>query len=217
MDANERSGEVRHAKEERTGGEGPARELTVTSGTNRALSKANGQEVPDVRLDVPTAIVEKLALEVDRLESQVALNAQLAKLVQLEVGAKVRLEDVTLRMRGVDVRAMLEVRLHHVQSIFERALRTLDTQPDVLHETNGEEAPTVGTSVAEGGADRFMSLMRKTRRKLTKSVRRTVTAPPRKALTKAREDASELSQRVAGAARGMWRKSTRVAGNEPRA
>jgi hypothetical protein len=53
-----------------------------------APARRSGDE-PDVLLDVPKLTVEEISLEVDNLHAQIALEARLADLVQLRVGADV--------------------------------------------------------------------------------------------------------------------------------
>jgi hypothetical protein len=89
---------------------------------------------PDVLLDVPRLAVEEINLEVDDLHARIALEARLADLVQLHVGADVRVERVALEIKGVEAQAQLKARLDRVLAIVERALDTVDKNPELLTE-----------------------------------------------------------------------------------
>jgi pyruvate/2-oxoglutarate dehydrogenase complex dihydrolipoamide acyltransferase (E2) component len=87
---------------------------------------------PDVLLDVPVVKVDKIHFELDDLEAQVQLRAQVLDLVKLEVGAVARLGKVQLDIEGVEAQALLKVRLAHVTAIIDRVLTTLDRNPDLV-------------------------------------------------------------------------------------
>lgn len=196
--------EARQAKHERSGEEEFSPERAASKELSSDGNEGAKSEIPDVRLDVPQVRVEKLSIEVDHLDAHVSLNAHLAQLVQIEVGTKVTLDGVDLKMRGVDVKALLDVRLGNVRAIFDRALRALDGREDLLEEMlTGNGSPPLLNAVTDGGADRVKKLMRKTRRKISRTVTRTITAPPRKALERARDDAGDWSKKIASAARGV--------------
>jgi len=89
-------------------------------------------EGPDVLVDVPQVKVDEIAIEVDELRAQVAVLAEVRDLVQLSVGADVRLGKVELRIEGVEAQALLKARLSNVTAILERVLTTLDRNPELL-------------------------------------------------------------------------------------
>src|SRR4051794_36994160 len=81
-----------------------------TGGGNGGDPKAEtqtGPGEPDVVLDVPKLAVEEISLEVDNLHARIALEARLADLVQLYVGADVEIERVALEIKGVEAQAQL--------------------------------------------------------------------------------------------------------------
>src|SRR5215218_10350290 len=90
------------------------------------------QEEPDVLLDVPNLEVEKITLEVDSLRAHISVLAELANLLNLSVGADVRLDQVKLEIDGVRAQALLKVRLENVRAILEKALETLGEHPEIL-------------------------------------------------------------------------------------
>jgi hypothetical protein len=99
---------------------------------------------PDVLLDVPVVKVDEIDLEIDDLHAQVAVSAQVQKLVQLSVGVDARLSKVELKIEGVEAQALLKARLHNVSAILERVVTTLDRNPQLL-ESIGEAVEDVGS------------------------------------------------------------------------
>jgi hypothetical protein len=90
------------------------------------------EDGPDVLLDVPVVKVDEIDLEVDNLRAQVAVRAEMRKLVQLSVGADVYLGKVELNIQGVEAQALVKARLDNVSSILERVLLSLDRNPKLL-------------------------------------------------------------------------------------
>jgi hypothetical protein len=103
--------------------------LDVTSDT---LAEKPVETTPDVYLDVPSLKVQELKLNVEDLDAKVALNAELAGLVKINVGVNVGIKKLDLDIKGIDVKAVLKVRLKQVYNILNRALDTVDNNPDIL-------------------------------------------------------------------------------------
>jgi hypothetical protein len=141
-------------------GEGSGRSRELQAGDaggpqTDALARGSGDE-PDVLLDVPKLTVEEISLEVDNLHAQIALEARLADLVQLRVGADVEIERVALEIKGVEAQAQLKARLDNVLAIIERALETVDNNPELLGElarSAGRAAGDLGEGVAKVGEE----------------------------------------------------------------
>ena len=87
---------------------------------------------PDVLLDVSELEVEKITLEVVGLRAHVSVVAQLANLVNLQVGVDARLNRVKLGIEGVRAKVLLKVWLDNVRAILEKALETLGEHPEIL-------------------------------------------------------------------------------------
>ena len=86
----------------------------------------------DVLLDVSELEVEKITLEVAGLRAHVSVLAQLANLVNLQVGVDARLNRVKLVIEGVRAKVLLKVWLDEVRAILEKALDTLGEHPEIL-------------------------------------------------------------------------------------
>src|SRR5829696_4836774 len=86
----------------------------------------------DVLLDVSELEVEKITLEVAGLRAHVSVLAQLASLVNLQVGVDARLNRVKLVIEGVRAKVLLKVWLDEVRAILEKALDTLGQHPEIL-------------------------------------------------------------------------------------
>src|SRR5215207_3712004 len=86
----------------------------------------------DVLLDVSELEVDKITLEVAGLRAHVSVLAQLANLVNLQVGVDARLNRVKLVIEGVRAKVLLKVWLDDVRAILEKALDTLGEHPEIL-------------------------------------------------------------------------------------
>ncbi|MGN9811823.1 hypothetical protein ACTMSW_21000 [Micromonospora sp. BQ11] len=102
----------------------------VRSGGRAAQGEAGAE--PDVLLDVPEISVDSLRLAVDALDADLSLRTRLANLLQIDAGVRLHLEGVELDITGVHAEALLKVRLENVARILERAMATVDRNPQIL-------------------------------------------------------------------------------------
>lgn len=129
----------------------PEEEATERPRPDGAVERRDGTE-PDVLLHVPTLKVDEISVEVDELEARVALHAEVANLVKLDVGADVEIGRVKIEIKGVEAAALLKVRLEEVYKILERTLTTIDNNPQLLEsllKPVGEAVGQVGKGVGE--------------------------------------------------------------------
>jgi hypothetical protein len=89
-------------------------------------------EGPDVLVDVPVAKFDEIDVEVDDLHAQVAVYAEIKKILMLSLGADARLGQVELNIQGIEAQALLKARLKNVHGILERVALTLDRSPELL-------------------------------------------------------------------------------------
>ena len=87
---------------------------------------------PDVLADIPVIKVDKIDIEVNDLDARVAVLAKVRKLVNISVGAQAHLDEVQLKIEGVEGQALLKARLDNVSKILERVLLSLDRNPELL-------------------------------------------------------------------------------------
>ena len=112
---------------------------------------------PDVHLAVPSLHVGEIVVDVERLEAQLALRAQMGGLVNLVAGAHVGVDKVRIEVKDVDAEAMLEVRLDNTSNILDRTLATLDENPELMqyvqHTSDGaaEQTDDSGRQATEAG------------------------------------------------------------------
>jgi hypothetical protein len=86
----------------------------------------------DVLLDVSELEVDKIHLKVRDLRAHVSVLAELASLVNLQVGVDARLGLVELEIEGVRAKVLLKVRLDNVRAILVHALDTVAEHPEIL-------------------------------------------------------------------------------------
>ncbi|MGN6108266.1 MAG: hypothetical protein ACTHU0_24380 [Kofleriaceae bacterium] len=115
------------------------------AGDQQAMELPGDTGEPDVLLDVPVVKVEEISLEVDDLEARVSLTAHVGNLVALDVGAEAYLGKLNLKLKGVEAKALLKVRLQKVYAILARTLTTIDHHPEILTKVLGPAGEAVGS------------------------------------------------------------------------
>ena len=99
----------------------------------RPMPTPAGQPTPeDVLLDVPMLKVDEIELEVANLMARVSLSAEVLNLLRLNVGVDADIGKVRLDIKGVEVQAILKVRLERVEAILARVLDTIDASPEIV-------------------------------------------------------------------------------------
>jgi hypothetical protein len=114
-----------------------AQQTTSNEKTGQFLAEASmdkepEEKLPDVLLDVPSLKIDEIKLNVDNLDARVALRAELANLVKIDIGVQIGIAKVDLDIKGVDAQAVLKVRLKQIYAILSRALETVDKNPELL-------------------------------------------------------------------------------------
>lgn len=120
---------------------------SATSPPTTTSAPASSSTVPDVYLNVPTLSVGRIELDVDDLQAQINLNAQVASLVTLNAGVAVSIQTVNLTISDVDAQLELIVRLGHLVDIVNRVFQSLDLNPlliDTLNNVTSLLEPIVG-------------------------------------------------------------------------
>lgn len=106
--------------------------LAAQTPTPGSAIRPGGTSNYDVVLRVPNLKVDSIGLSVDSLRAQLALNARAASLLRLNAGATVGIDSVTLGIRGVRAEAYLFIDLDNVTRIVNRALTSIDKNPQIL-------------------------------------------------------------------------------------
>lgn len=115
-------------------------------------SRAGGTPHYDVVLEVPELSVDSIGLDVQNLRARLSLDAQVAALVALNAGVDVAIERVNLRVEGVLAEAYLYVDLDNVAHIVDRALTTLENNPEILEQLLATLDTAVGVVGRTGSA-----------------------------------------------------------------
>jgi hypothetical protein len=112
--------------------------------TRAAPAQQAGTPNYDVILEVPDLSVDSIGLTVRDLRARLALSANVARLVSLNAGAQVGIEQVRLDIVGVQAEAYLYVDLDNVARIVNRVVTTLDRNPRILTQLLSTVDSTVG-------------------------------------------------------------------------
>ncbi len=131
------------------------REARAGPGTQRRPPS----DKPDVFLDIPDVHVGEIHLDVESLDAHLSLQARLATLVELVAGVHVHIDKVELDIKDVGAEVVLKVRLENLYQLLDRALTTVDRNPEILQgllDTVGTTAGSLGETaqqaVRPGGA-----------------------------------------------------------------
>ncbi len=99
---------------------------------NGAQEQTPARQDVDVLLDVSELEVDRIKLTVKDLRAHVSVLAELASLLNLQVGVDARLDEVELEIEGVRAKVLLKVRLDDVRAILKEALETVGEHPQIL-------------------------------------------------------------------------------------
>jgi hypothetical protein len=95
-----------------------------------------GSTAPDVYLNVPNLSVGRIELDVDNLQADINLNAQVASLVTINAGVAVSVTKVNLTITDVEAQLELIVRLGNLVEIVQRVFQSLDLNPLLITALN---------------------------------------------------------------------------------
>jgi hypothetical protein len=99
---------------------------------NGAQEQMPARQDVDVLLDVSELEVDRIKLTVRDLRAHVSVLAEIANLLNLQVGVDARLDEVELEIEGVRAKVLLKVRLDDVRAILKHALDTVAEHPQIL-------------------------------------------------------------------------------------
>src|SRR4028119_2138793 len=115
-------------------------------------SAAMNGKIPDVLLDVPVIKVDRIDFELNDLRAKVNLFAKVLDLVEISVGVDVYLGRLKILIKGVEVQALLKVRLDNVTAILDRVLTTIDRNPQII-EKLVEGVSSAVSDIGEGAGE----------------------------------------------------------------
>ncbi|KAI0181215.1 hypothetical protein GGR52DRAFT_23290 [Hypoxylon sp. FL1284] len=117
------------------------------SGTTTS-APSYGDNPPDVKLKVPELHVGRIELDVDNVQAEINLAAQVANLVELNAGIQVGIRKVNITISEVDANLDLVIRLGNLVEIVNRTLESLNLNPLLINVLN-EATDLVNTVVGE--------------------------------------------------------------------
>ncbi|KAF5553691.1 hypothetical protein FMEXI_2340 [Fusarium mexicanum] len=110
-----------------------AQPTSVPGGGGGGGSSNSSLGPPDVHLKVPELSVGRIELDVDNLHADINLNADIAKLVQINAGIQIGIDKVNITIADVEAELELVVRLGHLVEIVNRTLASLDLNPALIN------------------------------------------------------------------------------------
>ncbi|ETN41315.1 uncharacterized protein HMPREF1541_03250 [Cyphellophora europaea CBS 101466] len=141
----------------------PSTSGTGSTSTSPPASTSSSafSEVPDVVLNVPELSVGRIELNVDNLEADINLHANVASLVSINAGVALSIREVNITIADVDAELELVVRLGHLVDIVNRVFESLDLNPlliDTIGNLTNLLEPVIGAvdgllgTVTQGGS-----------------------------------------------------------------
>ncbi|KAI1497524.1 hypothetical protein F5X99DRAFT_396626 [Biscogniauxia marginata] len=120
--------------------------VTGGGGSSTTTGSSYGTNPPDVLLRVPELHVGRIELNVNSLQAEINLAAQVANLVELNAGIQVGVEKVNITIADVDAQLDLIIRLGNLADIVNRTLESLNLNPLLINILN-EATDLVNTVV----------------------------------------------------------------------
>jgi hypothetical protein len=107
-----------------------------SSSASASPKKSTASTPPDVFLDIPKLHVGSISLDVDSLNADINLNANIAQLVQINAGVQISVRKVNLTVTDVDAQLQLIIRLSNLANIVQRVFASLDLNPLLINAAN---------------------------------------------------------------------------------
>jgi len=95
-----------------------------------------GSTPADVMLKVPNLSIGRIELDVDNLQAEVNLAAEIANLVSINAGVQLGIRKVNITIADVSAQLHLIIRLGHLVDIVNRTLASLDLNPLLINILN---------------------------------------------------------------------------------
>ncbi|PQE16168.1 hypothetical protein CJF31_00009148 [Rutstroemia sp. NJR-2017a BVV2] len=117
-------------------GTSTSKQQNGTTPTTSGSSSATGSTAPDVYLNVPKLSVGRIELDVENLQANLNLAANVASLVSINAGVAVSVTKVNLTISDVEAELELIVRLGHLVDVVNRVFQSLDLNPLIITALN---------------------------------------------------------------------------------
>lgn len=121
---------------EPTGTATPPTGTNTGTGTPTGTGGAGTSGPPDVVLHVPELSVGRIELDVDNLQADINLHANVASLVSINAGVALSIQKINLTIVDVNAELDLVVRLGHLADIVNRVFDSLDLNPLLIAAVN---------------------------------------------------------------------------------
>ncbi len=108
-----------------------------------------GGGTPAFLLDVPVLNIDEIDLEVEDLRAHISLRAELASFVKINVGVDLYLDKVKLDIKGLEAQALLKINLDKVLGTLDRALESINMNPQILNEAVQDVNPAAGGAAGD--------------------------------------------------------------------
>ena len=129
-------------------------------------------KIPDVFLDSQVVNLNGFNFEVDDLRAKVALFTKVHDLVEVSAGIEANLGNAKLSIESGEVQSLLKVRLDNVTAIVDRALTTIDRNPQIVQEIASGVGSGQGASSAVEDVGGGTQVLSKTTDEAGRTVRR---------------------------------------------
>ncbi|TVY81263.1 hypothetical protein LSUE1_G002518 [Lachnellula suecica] len=107
-----------------------------SSTSTTSSSDSSSSTYPDVYLNVPNLSVGRIELDVDNLQANLNLAANVASLVSINAGVAVSVQKVNLTIVDVEAELELIVRLGNLVDVVNRVFQSLDLNPLLITALN---------------------------------------------------------------------------------
>ena len=108
-----------------------------------------GGGTPAFLLDVPVLNIDEIDLEVEDLRAHISLRAELASFVKINVGVDLYLDKVKLDIKGLEAQVLLKINLDEVLGTLDRALESINMNPQILNEAVQDVNPAAGGAAGD--------------------------------------------------------------------
>ncbi|GAL84751.1 hypothetical protein MXAN_4926 [Sporocytophaga myxococcoides] len=93
----------------------------------------------DVILEVPSIKAESVNMDAENLKFSISVKAQLSNFSNIEIGTDIHVEKIKLDINSLEAEALFTAKLKKIETIFIKALESIDKNPDIANCNNNSE------------------------------------------------------------------------------